>query len=58
MRCSLRELFLASRGDDISSRVEMRVRVGLLWRTWISEHIAYEEGRMFCDIPIQGPFAR
>ena len=58
MRCSLRELFLASRGDDISSRAEMRVRVGLLWRTWIREHTACEEGRTFGDVQIQGPFAR
>ena len=58
MRCSLRELFLASRGGDIGSRVEMRVRICPLWRTWVSEHIACEEGRMFRDVQIQGPFAR
>ncbi len=43
---------------DIGSRVEIRVRIGPLWRTWISEHTAYDEGRMFRDIEIKGPFAR
>jgi ligand-binding SRPBCC domain-containing protein len=43
---------------DIGSRVEIRVRIGPLWRSWISEHTAYEEGRMFRDIQIKGPFAR
>jgi hypothetical protein len=43
---------------DIGSRVEMRVRIGPLWRTWISEHTACEEGRMFRDVQIKGPFAR
>ncbi len=43
---------------DIGSRVEMRVRIGPLWPTWISEHTACEEGRMFRDVQIKGPFAR
>jgi len=43
---------------DIGSRVELRVRIGPFWRTWISEHTACEEGRMFGDIQIKGPFAR
>lgn len=42
---------------DIGSRVEIQVRIGPIWRTWISEHTAYEEGRMFRDIQIKGPFA-
>jgi ligand-binding SRPBCC domain-containing protein len=42
---------------DIGSRIEIRVRVGPFWRTWISEHTAYEEGRMFRDSQIKGPFA-
>jgi hypothetical protein len=32
--------------------------IGPLWRTWISEHTACEEGCMFRDIQIKGPFAR
>jgi ligand-binding SRPBCC domain-containing protein len=42
---------------DLGSRVEIQVRIGPLWRTWISEHTACEEGRMFRDIQIKGPFA-
>jgi ligand-binding SRPBCC domain-containing protein len=42
---------------DVGSRVEMRVKVGFFWRTWISEHTACEEGRMFRDVQIQGPFS-
>ncbi len=42
---------------DVGSRVEIQVRIGPIWRTWISEHTAYEEGRMFRDIQIKGPFA-
>jgi ligand-binding SRPBCC domain-containing protein len=34
---------------DVGSRVEIRVRIGPLWQTWISEHTACEEGRMFRD---------
>ena len=36
----------------------MRVRIGPPGRTWIREHTACEEGRMFRDVQIQGPFAR
>ncbi len=43
---------------DIGSRVEIGVRIGPVWRTWISEHTACEEGRMFRDVQIKGPFAR
>jgi ligand-binding SRPBCC domain-containing protein len=42
---------------DIGSRVEIRLRMGFFWRTWISEHTACEEGRMFRDFQIKGPFA-
>jgi ligand-binding SRPBCC domain-containing protein len=41
---------------DIGSRVEIRLRMGLFWRAWISEHTACEEGRMFRDSQIKGPF--
>jgi ligand-binding SRPBCC domain-containing protein len=42
---------------EVGSRVEIRVRIGPFWRTWISEHTACEEGRMFRDRQIKGPFA-
>jgi len=41
---------------EIGSRIEIRVRIGPLWQTWISEHTACEEGRMFRDSQIKGPF--
>ncbi len=43
---------------DIGARIEIRVRIGPLWRTWVSEHTACEEGRMFRNVQIKGPFAR
>lgn len=42
---------------EIGSRVEIRVRIGPFWQTWISEHTACEEGRMFRDSQIKGPFS-
>jgi ligand-binding SRPBCC domain-containing protein len=42
---------------EIGSRVEIRLRMGPVWRTWISEHTACEEGHMFRDFQIKGPFA-
>lgn len=42
---------------DLGSRVEIRVRIGPFWPTWISEHTACQEGRMFRDSQIKGPFA-
>jgi len=42
---------------EIGSTVEIRVRIGPLWRAWVSEHTACEEGRMFRDSQIRGPFA-
>jgi ligand-binding SRPBCC domain-containing protein len=42
---------------EIGSIVEIRVRIGPFWQAWISEHTACEEGRMFRDSQIKGPFA-
>jgi ligand-binding SRPBCC domain-containing protein len=42
---------------EIGSRVEILVRIGPFWQMWISEHTACEEGRMFRDSQIKGPFA-
>jgi ligand-binding SRPBCC domain-containing protein len=42
---------------DIGSRIEIRVRIGIFWHSWISEHTACEEGRMFRDSQVKGPFA-
>jgi ligand-binding SRPBCC domain-containing protein len=42
---------------DVGSQIEIRVRIGPFWRTWISEHTACQEGRMFRDRQIKAPFA-
>jgi ligand-binding SRPBCC domain-containing protein len=42
---------------EIGSRIEIRIRIGPFWQTWISEHTACQEGRMFSDSQIKGPFA-
>jgi len=42
---------------DVGSLIEIRVRIGPFWRNWISEHTACQEGRMFRDRQIKGPFA-
>lgn len=42
---------------DIGARVEIRLRVGVVWVTLVNEHTACEEGRMFRDEQIKGPFA-
>jgi ligand-binding SRPBCC domain-containing protein len=42
---------------EIGSKVEIRVHIGLFWQAWVSEHTACEEGRMFRDSQIKGPFA-
>lgn len=42
---------------DIGSIIEIRVRIGIFWHTWIGEHTACNEGRMFRDSQIKGPFA-
>jgi ligand-binding SRPBCC domain-containing protein len=42
---------------NIGSQIEIRVRIGPFWRTWISEHTACQEGRMFADRQIKGPLA-
>jgi uncharacterized protein len=35
----------------------MRTKIGPIWQTIIAEHVAYEQGRMFADRIVKGPFA-
>jgi uncharacterized protein (TIGR01777 family) len=43
---------------DPGSRTTLEMRVAGVPRQWIAEHTAYEEGRMFRDEQVAGPFAR
>jgi ligand-binding SRPBCC domain-containing protein len=40
------------------SRVVLRTRLGPVWLKWVAEHTEYEQGRMFADRQVRGPFAR
>ena len=44
--------------EQIGSRVVLRLCLGPFHRTWTSEHTHYEDGRMFRDVQVAGPFAR
>ncbi len=46
-------------GDSIrpGSRVVLETRIGPLPVRWVAEHTEYEEGRMFADRQVSGPFA-
>lgn len=40
------------------TQVELLVKVGPIWKKWVSEHRDYEEGRGFTDVQILGPFPK
>jgi ligand-binding SRPBCC domain-containing protein len=42
--------------EDLGSRFTIRLKIGPFKQDWITEHIAFETGRMFEDIMISGPF--
>lgn len=44
-------------GIDDGGRVVLAVRAGGFWRRWVAEHSDYEQGRQFCDVQTEGPFA-
>ncbi len=50
---------VASRTGTIEEggQVELKMRVGPVWTTWIAEHFDYIEGRQFRDRQASGPFA-
>ena len=38
------------------SRVELRVKLGPLWRKWLVEHRDFVDGESFTDVTLEGPF--
>ncbi len=50
------EIVDRGRGVALGSRVALRMRLGPLRKTWISEHVEFEPGRLFRDRQISGPF--
>ena len=44
-------------GLETGSEVEFKMKLGPVWKTWLARHTDYEEGRLFRDIQIEGPFA-
>lgn len=44
-------------GVEDEGRVVLAVRAGGFWRRWVAEHSNYEQGRQFCDVQTEGPFA-
>lgn len=51
------EVIQGPKSLEVGTRVIARVKVGPLWRTTVSEHVAYERGRMFADRMLEGPFS-
>ena len=45
-------------GVEDGGRVVLSVRAGGFWRRWTAEHCDYEQGRQFCDVQTEGPFAQ
>jgi hypothetical protein len=44
-------------GVENGGQVVLAVRAGGFWRRWVAEHSNYEQGRQFCDVQTEGPFA-
>src|SRR5258705_4559894 len=42
----------------VGTKVSVRVRVGPVEQRWVAQHTAREEGRMFRDEQVLGPFSR
>ena len=45
-------------GIKAGARVVMETKIGPVPARWVAEHTAYDEGRMFKDRQIKGPFAK
>jgi uncharacterized protein (TIGR01777 family) len=43
-------------GLEIGSEVEFLMKLGPIWKTWLARHTDYQEGRLFRDIQMKGPF--
>lgn len=44
-------------GVEDGGRVVLAVRAAGCWRRWTAEHCDCEQGRQFCDVQTEGPFA-
>jgi uncharacterized protein (TIGR01777 family) len=45
-------------GIEDGARVVLKIPVGPTYVRWVAEHRDYIEGRQFCDVQVEGPFAR
>lgn len=52
------EVTAHSGGIRDGARVSLRTRVGPVWARWEIVHRDYREGRQFCDVLLEGPFAK
>jgi uncharacterized protein (TIGR01777 family) len=43
-------------GLESGSEVEFQMKLGPVWKTWLARHTDYQEGRLFRDIQVKGPF--
>lgn len=43
---------------EVSTRVELRTKIGLVWIRIVAEHVAYERNAHFADVMRRGPFRR
>lgn len=44
-------------GIKAGARVVLEMKIGPFKQRWVAEHTAYEEGRMFQDRQVSGPFS-
>ncbi|HYV34495.1 MAG TPA: TIGR01777 family oxidoreductase, partial [Gemmataceae bacterium] len=51
------KVFERTGGVQDGGRVVLALRAGGLRRRWTAEHCDYEQGRQFCDVQTEGPFA-
>ena len=52
------ELVEQSGGIHNGGRVTLRIHVGPFRIRWVAEHRDYIENRQFCDVQVEGPFAK
>ena len=51
------EILRPPTGLEVGTQVELRVKVGPLWQRIVAQHVAFEPGRGFEDVMVEGPFA-
>jgi len=52
------ELIDQADGIRDGGRVTLRIRMGPFQIRWVAEHRDYIENRRFCDVQVEGPFAK